>query len=88
MAGNGSTKFNVTCVDMGGWVRVAADGTPANPKDLAAYLSHVLAQWLRQNPHLRLISVAAVDRNGETVEMHGWFEQHRFPDKSSLGPGS
>jgi hypothetical protein len=82
--GNGSTKFNVTCDDMGGWVRAMADGSPPSPGDLALYLSHGLTEWFRQHPHLRLICVAPVTKGGETAELHAWYEQHVFPDTSGL----
>lgn len=82
--GNGSSKFGVGVHDMGGWVQVKADGSPAGPDELAVYLSHRLSEWLRDNAHLRLLCVVPVSRDGKTVELHAWYEQHLFPDKSPL----
>jgi hypothetical protein len=33
--GNGSSKFGGGVYDMGGWVQVKADGSPAGPDELA-----------------------------------------------------
>jgi len=85
--GNGSGKFDIGVHDLGGWVRVQAGGEPATSDELAAYLSHRLSVWRRENPHLRLISVVPVNRDGTTVELHAWYEQTVFPDMSSLASG-
>jgi hypothetical protein len=82
--GNGSSKFTVGVHDMGGWVRVMADGSPAASNDLALYLSHRLSQWLREHAQFRLVCVVPVNKDGSTVELHGWYEQHLFPDTSPL----
>jgi hypothetical protein len=84
--GNGSGKFDVGAHDMGGWVRVVASNSPDTPDELGVYLAHRLALWFRQNPHLKLLSVVPINKDGTTVELHGWYEQHLFPDKSGLGP--
>ncbi len=83
--GNGSTRFTVGVHDMGGWVRVQADGSPVEADELVAYLSHRLTNWFRENPKYRLLCVVPVNKEGTTVELHAWYEQHQFPDKSSLG---
>jgi hypothetical protein len=85
--GNGSSKFVIGVHDMGGWVRVVVDNATAAGNDLGAYLSHRLSEWLRQNTHLRLLAVVPIARDGNTVELHAWYEQHSFPDKSSLAGG-
>lgn len=77
-SGNGSGRFEIVHNDMGGWVRVAASG-PALPPDLGMYLSHTLADWFRQRPQYRLVSVVPITRDGNTVELHGWYECHIFP---------
>jgi hypothetical protein len=82
--GNGSGKFDVGAHDMGGWVRVVAGTSGTIPDDLAVYLSHRLSDWFRENAHLRLLCVLPVNREGTTVELHAWYEQHRFPDASPL----
>jgi hypothetical protein len=84
--GNGSGKFEVHTQDMGGWVRVFGDQRHDLPPDLPVFLSHSLTAWLRQRPQLRLIVVVAVSREGNTVELHAWYEQHVFPDVSPLSP--
>ena len=78
--GNGSGKLDVGCHDMGGWIRVLAAGE--TPADLPVYLSHLLAQWFRERPHLRLRFVVPISRDGDTVELHAWYDAHVFPDQT------
>lgn len=78
--GNGSGKFDVHTQDMGGWVRVFTDPLAFVPPDFPAYLSHALTAWLRQRPHLTLRAVLPVVRDGNTVELHAWYDLHVFPD--------
>jgi hypothetical protein len=82
--GNGSGKFDVGTHDMGGWVRVFASQSGQHVEDLAFYLAHRLSLWFRENPHQRLICVVPISKGGNTVELHGWYEQHIFPDTSPL----
>ncbi len=83
--GNGSGKFDVGAHDMGGWVRVIAGSTAStSTDDLAFFLAHKLANWFREHPQFRLLCVVPINKNGTTVEMHGWYSQHLFPDKSPL----
>ena len=82
--GNGSGKFEVGAHDMGGWVRVKAGQTGANVENLGYYLAYKHSLWLRENPHLRLICVVPITKDGNTVELHGWYEQHLFPDTCPL----
>lgn len=84
--GNGSGRLEVGAHDMGGWVRVLAGPTGGPVDDLAFYLAHRLAEWFRDNPHLRLTCVVPVTKGGDTVELHGWYQQHLFPDRSPLAP--
>jgi hypothetical protein len=84
--GNGSGKFQIGQSDMGGWVRVF----PAKPEegereDLPVYLSQTLTEWLRQRPQLRLRCVTPINRDGNTVELHAWYEVHVLP-ATPLGP--
>src|SRR5262249_47399351 len=81
--GNGSGKFDIGAHDMGGWVRVIAGQTASLVEDLRFYLAHRLSAWFREHPHLRLLSVVPINnKDGVTVELHGWYEQHLFPDVS------
>jgi hypothetical protein len=75
--GNGSSRFEVGQTDMGGWVRLHGIGTI--PEDFPVFLSHTLAEWFRQRPHLRLRFVVPISRDGNTVELHGFYEAHVFP---------
>jgi hypothetical protein len=85
--GNGSSKFPVHQQDMGGWVRVFTDKTATVPDDFPVFLSLALTEWFRQRPQLRLRTVVPICRNGNTVELHAWFELHVFPDPSRPPPG-
>jgi hypothetical protein len=76
--GNGSGKFEIGQQDMGGWVRIVP-GRQNLPDDLAVYLSRALSDWFRQRPHLRMRCVVPVQRDGDTVELHAWYEAHLFP---------
>jgi hypothetical protein len=82
-AGNGSGKFNVSQQDMCGWVRIFTT-SPDVPAELALYLSHALTAWFRDHTDLRLRCVAPVQRGGDTVELHAWYDQHSFRDVSPL----
>src|SRR5262245_39739044 len=84
--GNGSPKFEVGAHDMGGWVRVIASDSSPPPDDLGFYLAHRLSHWFGENPHRRLVCVVPINRDGFTVELHGWYEQHLFADISLLAP--
>ena len=80
--GNGSGKFVINQKDMGGWERVFADRLESVPEDFAVFLSHALTQWFRERPQLRMRCVVPVQRNGDTVELHAWFDLGQFPDLS------
>ena len=83
--GNGSGKFDIGAHDMGGWVRVIAGSTAASAtNEVPLYLSHRLSVWRLQNPHRRLISVVPIMKDGTTVELHAWYEQHVVPDVGQL----
>ena len=72
--GNGSGKFDVGAHDMGGWVRVVASNSPATPDDLGAFLADRLSRWLQEHPNLSLVCVVPITKNGNTVELHAWYE--------------
>jgi hypothetical protein len=83
--GNGSGKLDVGAHDMGGFVRVITGPLlHGYPADLGFFLAHRLAQWFREHRHLRLRCVVPIQRDGYTVELHGWYEQTLFPDASPL----
>jgi hypothetical protein len=77
--GNGSGKINIIQADMGGWIRVFTERLEAAPEDLAVYLSQTVAEWFRERPHLRLLTVVPIAKHGDTVELHAWYDQHVFP---------
>ena len=74
---NGSGRFNVHSVDMGGWVRVYAE--PRDHDDAGPFLSAALTDWFRNRPQLRMRCVVPVTRDGNTTELHAWFDAHVFP---------
>ena len=76
--GNGSSKFQVHHDDMGGWVRVHAVGSSL-PADLPVILSQCLTEWFRQRSQLHLRCIVPIQKNGDTVELHAWFDAHVFP---------
>ena len=77
--GNGSSKFTVVHEDMGGWVRVFVPKLPAISDELGLYLSTALANWFRAHPQVRLRCVVPIQKDGNTVELHGWYDMHVFP---------
>jgi hypothetical protein len=84
--GNGSGRFNIHCQDLGGWVRVYPDRTASLPDDFPVYLSHALTQWFRERPQLRMRQVVPIQRNGDTVEFHAWYDLGVFADLSGQQP--
>ncbi len=71
---------------MGGWVRVAPGKAASYPEDLPVFLSHALTEWFRERPQFRLRCVLPVCHNGETVELHAWYDLQVFPDLSGQAP--
>lgn len=77
-------QFEIAVQDMGGWVRVfLAKGQP--PGDIAVVLSHSLANWFRQKTNYQIRFAIPINREGNTVEVHAWYDQTRFPDASGMG---
>lgn len=68
---------------MGGWVRVYL-GQGESTGEVAQFLSHSLSLWMRERPHLRLRFVVPITRDGDTAELHAWYDQIRFPDTSPM----
>ena len=76
-------RFEIVQENMGGWVRVfLGRGEPTG--ELAKFLSHSLTDWMRKRPHLRVRFVVPVNRDGDTVELHAWYDQVQFPDISPM----
>ena len=48
------------------------------PRDFAVYLSQTLADWSPARPAFRLKCVVPITRDGNTVELHAWYEAHIF----------
>ncbi len=76
--GNGSGEFEIGHHDMDGWVRIVA-GHQNLPDDLPAYLSQALSDWFRQRPQFRMQCVVPIQSDGNTVELHAWYEVHVLP---------
>lgn len=85
-AGNGSSKVPVHQNDVGGWVRVFTDKPGPLPEDFHLYLSATLAEWFRQRPQLLLQTVVPISRDGNTVELHGWYHVHVLPARQGPTP--
>jgi len=70
-------------MDMGGWVRVyLARGEPTG--EVAKFLSLSLAQWMRQFHELRVRMIVPISSNGDTTELHAWYDRVLFPDASQM----
>ena len=83
--GHGASGLEIGQADLGGWVRVSPAPTADLPQDLPVYLAQTLADWFRQRPHFHLRCVVPIPREGDTVELHGWYDVHVLPP-SPLGP--
>lgn len=81
-------RFEIAREDMGGWLRVyLGRGEPIG--EVARFLSHSLTEWMRERPHLRVRLIVPINRDGDTVELHAWYDQLLFPDLSPMsGPKS
>jgi hypothetical protein len=77
-------RIQVHHVDVGGWLRFFTDADSTDHPDLAFYLSYAVTQWFRANPHYRLRFILPINKSGNTVEMHAWYEQHLFADRSGI----
>lgn len=69
-------RFSIVVEKKRNWIRVfMGKGEPTG--ELSRFLSDALAQWIIDNPKLRIISVAPISRDGDTVELHAWFEERK-----------
>jgi hypothetical protein len=76
-------RFEILQADMGGWVRVyLGRGEPTG--EVAKFLSHGLTEWMRERPHLRIRFAIPISRDGDTAELHAWYDQVLFPDISPM----
>lgn len=68
--------FEINIEDHMGFLRFyMGHGEPTG--ELAPFLSGTLAQWIEKNPNQRIMAVAPISRDGDTVELHAWFEPRR-----------
>jgi len=83
MMESSEARFAITQVDMGGWVRVyLARGEPTG--EVAKFLSLSLAQWMRQFPEFRVRMIVPISSNGDTTELHAWYDRVLFSDVSQI----
>ena len=76
-------RFEIVQEDMGGWVRVfLGRGEPTG--EVAKFLSHGLTDWMRKRPHLPVRFTFPINRDGDTVELHAWYNQTLVPDTSPM----
>jgi len=76
-------RFEIVHEDMGCWVRVfLGRGEPTG--ELGKFLSHSLTDWMRERPHLRVRFVVPINSNGDTAELHAWYDQVLFSDTSPM----
>jgi hypothetical protein len=81
------SRFEIVQEDMGGWLRVfLGRGEPTG--ELAKFLSHSLTSWMRKHPHLRVRFAVPITRDGDTAELHAWYDQVMFQDKSPMAEPS
>jgi hypothetical protein len=52
--------------------------------ELARYLSHTLTGWMRDQPRLRVRFAVHVVRDGDTVELHAWYDREPDTETSSV----
>ena len=75
VAGDAMTErtFEINVEDHNGFLRISMGrGEPAG--ELAQFLSATLANWMKANPGQRIVAVCPINRDGDTVELHAWFE--------------
>ena len=66
-----------------GWVRIYTDAEFHPHPLLPLYLAGTLTQWFHDRPQFRVRCVVPMDREGNTVELHAWFDLHVFPTPSN-----
>ena len=75
-------RGDVHIEDMGGWVHVFPDPQGAALDDLPTLLSQALAEWFRQRPHLRMVTITSATSRGNTTSLLAWYEDMDAPDLS------
>jgi hypothetical protein len=80
--GNGSGKIDIGIQDMGGWVQVRLSRNYDLPDDIHIGLSAALTHWCRANPQHRVRFVVPIQRDGNTIALHAWYDTVLFPDTS------
>lgn len=74
-------RFKISIDHMGGWVRVFfSSGEPTG--EVAGYLSKSLSEWMRGHPELRVNFIVPINCNGDTVELHAWYDQTQETSQS------
>ncbi len=76
-------RFNIIVKDMNGWVRVYL-GSGETTGEAAQFLSGSLANWMQLNPDLRVRLIVPISSNGDTAELHAWYDRTLFPDASQI----
>ena len=75
-------RFQIVSQDMGGWVRFfLVSGEPTG--ELGPFLSQCLTQWMREHPDCRVRLIVPMSSNGDTSELHAWYDRTIFPDSST-----
>ena len=76
-------RFDKSQADMGGWVRVyLCRGEPTG--EVAKFLSHAPTHRMRQHPHMRVRMIVPITNNGDTSELHAWYDRVLFPAISAM----
>ncbi len=71
--------FEINVEDQGGFLRVfMGHGEPTG--ELAPFLSRTLAHWIRDNQQFQILAVVPINRDGDTVELHAWYEPRMIDD--------
>lgn len=74
----GDERFKINVMEMGGWVRVyLGGGEPVG--EVAKFLSMSLTDWMRTHPQLRIRHIVPITSNGDTSELHAWYDLGLFP---------
>ena len=77
--GNGSGGFEIHQEDKGGWLRVYPARMDNIPDDLPVFLSETLIDWFRERPQAAIRSVTPINKDGNTVELHAFYELRAIP---------
>ena len=67
-------RFSIGAAEHDGWVRIfLARGEPTG--ESAKFLSESLNQWMKNNPQLRVRMIVPITSNGDTAELHAWYDR-------------